>query len=147
MATKSFALRTEPHVAEIGDTELLFAPEVYGDEFLDAYQEIQDARRGMGQSEDDEIDVAAVRDVHKSIRVFLSKLMEPESATVFAEMRLPDRVLVELMEWAVELYGGQGRPPTSSTDSSRASRRAGTSGTAPSRSKGSTPARGRSRAS
>lgn len=51
---------------------------------------------------------------------------------------LPDRVLVELMEWVVELYGGAGgkRPPTSSGASAPASRTAGRRGTAPSRSKG-----------
>ncbi|NEA39282.1 hypothetical protein [Streptomyces sp. SID11385] len=143
MATKTFALRTEPHVAEIGDEELAFHPEIDGDDYLDAYQEILDARRAAG---DDDMDAAQARDVTVATRAFLAKLMLPESAERFASMRLPMRIMLELMEWVGDLYGG-GRPPTSSTDSSRASRRAGTSGTAPSRSKGSTPARGRSRAS
>ncbi|MEU9153601.1 hypothetical protein AB0D59_24335 [Streptomyces sp. NPDC048417] len=44
-------------------------------------------------------------------------------------MRVPDRVLVELLEWTTELYGGgNDRPITPSSGSSRASRRAGTPG-------------------
>lgn len=42
---RSFAINTEPHVAEIGDTELFFQPEVMGDEFLDAYTALQKGRR------------------------------------------------------------------------------------------------------
>lgn len=38
-----------------------------------------------------------------------------------AGRRFPDRVLVELMEWVVELYGGGQRPPTSSSGSVPAS--------------------------
>ncbi|MFF2612380.1 hypothetical protein [Kitasatospora sp. NPDC058046] len=49
-------------------------------------------------------------------------------------LRLPDRVLIELMEWVVELYGGQ-RPPTSSSGSATASPRPGSPGRGTSRSK------------
>lgn len=60
-------------------------------------------------------------------------------------LRLPDRILLELLEWVLELYGSGGnRPTTSSKGSSRASSKAGTTGKGPSRSKGSTPTRGRS---
>lgn len=58
--------------------------------------------------------------------------------------RLPDRVLVELMEWTTELYGGGDRPTGPSSGSSRASRRAGTPSKGSSRSKGSTSTAGRS---
>lgn len=52
-------------------------------------------------------------------------------------IRLPSRVLMELTEWAVELYGGgQKRPTGPSSGSSAGSRRTGTSGRAGSRSKG-----------
>ncbi|MCX4550614.1 MULTISPECIES: hypothetical protein [unclassified Streptomyces] len=47
--------------------------------------------------------------------------------------RYPDRVLVELMEWVVELYGGGQRPPTSSTGSAPASPPPGRRGRAVSR--------------
>ncbi|MFE4796240.1 hypothetical protein ACFRFL_14255 [Streptomyces sp. NPDC056708] len=50
-------------------------------------------------------------------------------------MRLPDRILVELLEWVVELYGGGNRPPTSSSGSVPASSSPGRSGRAASRSR------------
>lgn len=51
-----------------------------------------------------------------------------------AGLRFPDRVLVELMEWVVELYGGGGsRPPTSSAGSAPASRPPGKRGRGASR--------------
>ncbi|MGW6414359.1 hypothetical protein [Streptomyces sp. NPDC055055] len=64
---------------------------------------------------------------------------------VDAGLRLPDRVLVELMEWVVELYGGAGgqRPPTSSSDSAPASQRPGQRGRGASPSRASTSTRGR----
>lgn len=62
---------------------------------------------------------------------------------VDASMRLPDRVVVELMEWVIELYSGGRRPPTSSTGSAAASPRPGTPGKAASRSRGSMSTRGR----
>lgn len=172
---KTFTLNTEPHVAEIGDdTELLFLPEVMGDEFLDGYTRLRDAQKKLGMEGNDlsQVDPSVVRLVVVSLRVFLAGLMLPESATQFAQwhvvvdgtvtgsysdpddaheaaakldgatvvdvsMRLPDRVLVQLLEWAVELYGGgTNRPPTSSTGSAQASRSPGTPGRAGSRSKG-----------
>lgn len=143
MARKSFALRSQPHVAEIGDVELLFRPEVMGDEYLDAFQGIQDARARLGDLADPlNVDLNRVRELNQAARDFLSGLMLPESAEQFAEMPLPDRVLGELVEWAVELYGGE-RPPTSSTGSVASSPPPGTSGRAASRSKAPTRTRGR----
>jgi hypothetical protein len=51
-------------------------------------------------------------------------------ARVVDAMRLPDRILVDLMEWVTELYGGGAdeRPPTSSGASAKASPRAGRRG-------------------
>ncbi|MBT2453246.1 hypothetical protein J7E98_00200 [Streptomyces sp. ISL-86] len=61
-----------------------------------------------------------------------------------AGMSLPDRVLVELLEWVVELYGGGGSRPTgSSSGSAQASPSPGMPGKAASRSRGSTSTRGR----
>jgi hypothetical protein len=48
VAKKSFVINTEPHVAEIAGAELLFKPEVMGDEFLDAYQGLQEGQRAAG---------------------------------------------------------------------------------------------------
>ncbi|MGW3736683.1 hypothetical protein [Streptomyces sp. NPDC005148] len=60
-------------------------------------------------------------------------------------LRLPDRAVVEIMEFAVELYGGGAdqRPPTSSSASAAGSRKGGRRGTGVSPSRVSTPARGR----
>lgn len=171
---KTFKLNTEPHVAEIGSTELLFQPEVYGDEFLDHYEALRESQRSLGVDVDDlgSVEPAKLREVVGALRVFLARLMMPESAAQFARwevvkagtsagffptpeeaaehaatvkgstlvdksMRLPDRVLVELLEWVVELYGGGSRPTSSSNGSAPASRTRGTPGRASSRSKGS----------
>lgn len=180
---KSFALNTDPHVADVGGTELSFQPEVMGEEFMDAYLLLRDAQKllktGKGEDETD-LDPTSVRNANRALRTFLAELMVPESAELFSKVdvlkggkvlesfptrdageayaakvkgggakvvdsvRLPDRVLVELMEWTVDLYGGKSkRPPTSSSGSSKASRPPGTRGTAISPSKASTRARGR----
>ncbi|MFF1964319.1 hypothetical protein ACFVW5_12005 [Streptomyces sp. NPDC058232] len=181
MATKSFSLNTVPHVADIGGVELLFQPEVMGDDFMDAYQSLIDAQKSSGVSLDDlsEVDPAQLRNVSRALRDFLARLMLPESAELFTRvdvvvdgkpvesfadaaeaeayaaeianarivdgLRLPDRVLVELLEWVVELFGGGNgqRPPTSSGGSAAASLPPGRRGTGVSPSKGSTRARGR----
>lgn len=178
---KSFALHTEPHVAEIGGMELLFQPEVMGDEFMDAYTRLREAQQVEGAALDDlaSADASDVRRSARALRVFLARQMLPESAEQFLRidvvqagevletfqdleeaetyaaerpgarivdaLRLPTRVLVELLEWVVELYGGGGdaRPTTSSSGSSTASRPAGSRGTGPSPSRASTRTRGR----
>lgn len=176
---KSFALHTEPHVAEVGDTELLFQPEVMGDDFMDAYTELRETHSGIDLENLDTIDPAQLRAVSRSMRVFLAQLMLPESAAAFTaldvvkagkvvrsftdldeaeafaagvkgggarvvdQLRYPSRVLVELMEWVVELYSGGQRPPTSSGESATASPPRGRRGTGVSPSKASTRARGR----
>ncbi|MGY3199700.1 hypothetical protein [Streptomyces sp. TE5632] len=183
MATRDFAVRTEPHVATLGDLGTLeFVPEVFGDEFLDGYQKVQDAQASLGGEEElAKMDPGTLRKVYGGMREFLAGLMTPESAERFlrfevvkggkvvahfrtrvaaeekaaelggtahardASMRVPDRVLMDLMEWTTELYGGgNDRPTTPSSGSSRASRKAGTPGKATSRSKGSTRTAGRS---
>ncbi|TDC29496.1 hypothetical protein E1211_25905 [Micromonospora sp. 15K316] len=143
MARKSFTIRTEPHVAEVGDVELLFRPEVDGDEFLDGYVELQDAQKKLGGSEKD-LSPEALREATAAVRAFLARWMLPESQQVYATMRLPQRVEASLLEWLMgeEVYG-QGRPPTSPSDSSPRPPSPGIRGTGSSRSKASTPARGR----
>ncbi|MFF5968285.1 hypothetical protein ACFY64_32085 [Streptomyces collinus] len=183
MATKDFAVRTEPHIARLGELgELHFVAEVFGDEFLNGYHRVTEAQAAVGGQEDlTKMDPAVLRQVYGSMREFLGSLMTQESAerwlrfevikagkvvdhfrsrakaeekaaelggTARVEdksMRVPDRVLLELLEWSVELYGGgNDRPTTPSSGSSRASRRAGTPGKASSRSKVSTRTAGRS---
>ncbi|WP_030236752.1 hypothetical protein [Streptomyces sp. NRRL S-350] len=167
MATRTFALNTVPHVAEIGPHKLSFEPEVYGDEFLDAYEKLRNSQAELGVDLNDlgNVEPAKLRQVVGSLRVFLASLMLPESAAVFARwdvvaggvavgsysepglaakaaaeqegatvkdesLRLPDRVLVELLEWAVELYGGGARPTGLSSGSAQASPSRGTRGRA-----------------
>ncbi|MFZ4266633.1 hypothetical protein [Streptomyces arboris] len=179
MATRSFALNTEPHVADVGGTQLLFEAEVMGDDFMDAYVGLRDAQQALGVDVDnlENVDPQAIRSISVALREFLARLMLPESAAVmtrlqvsqagrtletFADqaaaeayaktvkgetrityaLRLPDRVLTELMEWTVELYSGGKRPPTSSSASARPSRRSGTRGTGVSPSRVSTPTPG-----
>lgn len=146
MARKSFALNTVPHVAEIGDVELLFRPEVMGDEFLDAYEAMREKHKLAGVTgEPSDMTADQLRETTRAVRKFVADLMFPESAEQFAEMPLPDRIVVGLLEWTLEIYGGNGgqRPPTSSSASSTASRTPGTRGTGSSRSKASTRTAGR----
>lgn len=180
MATKSFALNTKPHIANIGDEELELRPEVMGDEFLDAYNKLQEITSNLRLDPEDtsHVDTDEVRKAGAATRVFLAGLMLPDSAgrfaqwevraadgavlgshptpdeareeadtvegstVVFTGMVLPDRIIVDLLEWSVELYGGQ-RPPTSSSGSAPASPPRGTAGRGNSRSKASTSTRGR----
>ncbi|MGX1514044.1 hypothetical protein [Streptomyces collinus] len=182
MATKSFSLNTEPHVASVGETDLLFQPEVMGDEFMDALGELRDVQKaasGVDLEDLQTLDPDALRAASRALRGFLAQLMLPESAALFTSLeviadgarvatyqdreeaqqhadgiagakvqdalRLPDRVLVELMEWVTELYGGGAdkRPPTSSSASAPRSRTGGRRGMGVSPSKASTPAAGR----
>jgi hypothetical protein len=174
---RSFTINTEPHVAEVGEHELLFQPEVMGDEFLDAYTKLREVQSAGGVDVDDlaNLDPAELRKVTAALRVFLAGLMLPESAEVFARwevkagsgkavlgtygtpeeaeaeaakkhgakvtdasLRLPDRVLVELLEWVVELYGSgaTARPTGSSSGSAQASPSRGMRGRAGSPSRG-----------
>ncbi|MER7135407.1 hypothetical protein ABT358_02540 [Streptomyces sp. NPDC000341] len=179
MAKKTFALNTEPHVADVGGTELLFLPEVMGDEFLDAYQEMRESHmrdKGVDVAGLEGSDVESLRAVASGLRTFLSRLMLPESAALITRvdvlksgkvlescedwdeaarhagevpgaaakwgLRLPDRVLLMLLEWVIELYAGGKRPPTSSGASARPSPKGGKRGMAPSRSKASAPTTG-----
>ncbi|MEV5677075.1 hypothetical protein [Streptomyces sp. NPDC052179] len=180
MATKSFAINRTPHVAEIGEElELRFQPEVMGDEFMDAYQQLRTAQQQSGVDLDDltGVDGTDLRRVTRAVRVFLGGLMLPDSAELMLRLdvevdgavvesfqdldaalarageleggrvvdglRLPERVLMELVNWVIELYSGGQRPPTSSTGSSTASRPPGTRGTGNSRSRESTRMNGR----
>ncbi|MEC3995148.1 hypothetical protein VSR01_17060 [Actinacidiphila sp. DG2A-62] len=149
MATKRFSLHTEPHVAEIGDDLVLeFQPEVDGDAFLDSYEQLKDRYSGLQLGGGNDLALLQTSDLREAIgavRDFLASLMLPESAARFADVKLPNRIVMQLLEWAMEIYGGNdgSRPPTSSPASSTTSPRGGTPGTASSRSRGSTRARGR----
>ncbi|MET9462943.1 hypothetical protein ABZY05_49650 [Streptomyces canus] len=82
MATRDFAVRTEPHVATLGELgELHFVPEVFGDEFLDGYNKVQEAQQALGGEDDlTKMDPDALRQIYGSMREFLGSLLTPESA-------------------------------------------------------------------
>ncbi|WP_329368696.1 hypothetical protein OG896_24465 [Streptomyces sp. NBC_00669] len=146
MATRKFALHTKPHIAEIGDDITFeFQPEVMGDQYLDQYEAMKErlAAVGLVGGTEESQDVESLREAIAATRDFLAGLMLPESAERFGATPLPNRVVTGLFEWTMELYGGGERPTGSSSASSTPSARAGTRGTANSRSKASTRARGR----
>lgn len=176
---KSFAINTEPHVADIGGNEFEFEAEIMGDEFMDAYAELREQQQAMGLDLANlaDADPSALRHAMRAVRLFIARQMLPESAELFTRLdvvvsgktiesfndlteaeqfaeqhsgarvvdafRLPSRVLVELLEWVVELFGGGSRPTTSSSASATASRKAGTPGSDNSPSRASTRTRGR----
>lgn len=118
MATKNFAINTEPHVAKIGDVEISFQPEVVGAEFAQAYAGLREAQKQIKAAGDD-VSPEALIAVNTEMRAFVTGFMLPESVKVFNEMRIPDRVLVQLLEWVAELYGGgvEERPTSQSSGS------------------------------
>lgn len=117
MASKNFAINTEPHVATIGNVQLRFQPEVIGSEFASAYAKLVDAqqkvndRKGAKASSTkhgkaETVDPATLVELNQAMREFLSGLMLPDSQKVFETFQVPDRILVELLQWTSELYGG-----------------------------------------
>ena len=117
MATRNFAINTEPHEAVIGGVTLLFEPEVIGAEFAEAYeqlravqQKVKGAQAGKASStkhaKADSVDALVLGELSDAMREFVGTFLVAESREVFASLRLPDRILVQLMEWAAELYGG-----------------------------------------
>jgi hypothetical protein len=116
MAERTFEIRTEPHVARIGGTVLLFEPDVAGADFMSAYVKLQDAqqtasdmltpRKATATKHAKQADPAAIAMLDEALREFLAALLVPTSRDVFAETKIPQRVLVEIVEWCTELYGG-----------------------------------------
>jgi hypothetical protein len=130
VATKTFEIRTDPHEAVIGDVTLLLEPEVVGAEFAQAYAELREVQqkvKGAQPSKSsstkhakaESLDVDVLTELSASMHSFVRRFMLPDSKTVFDGMRLPDRVLVQLMEYVAELYGGgSGNPDAAGGTSS-----------------------------
>ena len=130
MATKTFEIRTEPHEAVIGPHTLLLEPEVVGAEFAQAYaslrdvqQKVKGAQGGKASStkhaKADGVDADVLTELSEAMRAFVRRFMLPDSQAVFDGLRLPDRVLVQLMEYVAELYGGgSGNPAAAGGTSS-----------------------------
>lgn len=127
MATKSFAINTEPHLADVGGTVLKFQPEVIGADFAQAYaalRTVQAKVKGNKASstkhaKEENLDPAVLVEVHEAMRAFVRRFLLEESYAAFDALRLPDRILVQLLEWTAELYGGgQGNAPGGSSSES-----------------------------
>lgn len=130
MATKTFEIRTQPHEAVIGPHTLLLEPEVIGSEFAQAYAAIREvqakvkgAQASKGSSTKhakvDGLDADVLTELSEAMRAFVRRFMLPDSQTVFDGMRVPDRILVKLMEYVAELYGGgSGNPAAAGGTSS-----------------------------
>ncbi|WP_306967350.1 hypothetical protein [Streptomyces afghaniensis] len=75
-------------MADIGGTELLFQPEVMGDEFMDAYAELRDAQKAKGVDLDNlaEADPKDIRRTGRALRLFLARQMLEESADLFLRL-------------------------------------------------------------
>lgn len=118
MAEKSFMINTEAHVANVGPHVLQFEPEVIGAEFAQAYSGLKQAQKQVKEAGDD-IGPDELLAVNAGMREFLARFMLPDSKELFETLRLPDRVLVQLLEWVAELYGGgSGNAPGGSSSAS-----------------------------
>lgn len=116
MTAKRFTLRTEPLVAEVGDSLTLeFQPET-GTEFLDAYQELLDSQKTDAE------DAASAKARILATREFLAQLALKDSADKLRDpsVSIPLRVLTGLIEWLTQEYtgsdvdgGAKGARPTS----------------------------------
>ncbi|CAM5476693.1 MULTISPECIES: hypothetical protein [Streptomyces] len=104
---KTIALNTEPHVIAVGPHELEFQPEVYGDEFVDAYVELQEAQKAKGVDLEnlDGTDPEALRKTMRAVRVFLARQMLPDSAEFFLRLDvIKDGQVLESFQGADEAH-------------------------------------------
>lgn len=117
MASVKFDLNTEPHEVEVGPHTFLFEPEVIGAVFASAYSGLKAAQKAVTDAGDN-VGEAELLGVHDSMREFLRRFMLEDSRPAFDAAMLPDRVLVQMLEWAAGQYGGGSGndQPTSSGD-------------------------------
>jgi hypothetical protein len=105
MTRKTFAINVVPHEIVIGETELLLEPEVLGAEFADAYAALKEVQGHLTDAGDN-ISPDLLKDVNGAMRSFIHGFLLPESRPVFEGLKLPDRILVAVLEHVAELYGG-----------------------------------------
>lgn len=132
MAERVFEIRTEPHKAVIGSVTILFEPEVVGAVFAQSYNKLRAAQEKVSAAKGskanssksakaENVSPELMAELSKTMLEFVTGFVLPESEADFNKLRLPDRVLVQLMEWTAELYGGGGGNPSdrggSSSDS------------------------------
>lgn len=113
-----FELRTEPHPVRVGTTVLHFEPETYGADFVEAYNDLRDAqvrvsRKAAGRkassskhAQDPDLNVEDVKALNDTMRRFVRGFLVPESHAAFDGLKIPDRILLELIDYLAELYGG-----------------------------------------
>lgn len=104
MAERSFALNVTPHVAVVGPHRFEFEPESNGAEFADAYSALREAQRSITDAGEN-VGAAELKIVSAGMRDFVTRFMLDESKALFASVTLPDRVLVQMLEFVAELYG------------------------------------------
>lgn len=101
---RSFALNTTPHVAVVGPHRFEFECESNGAEFADAYSALREAQRAITDAGEN-VGAAELKIVSAGMRNFVTRFMLDESKAMFASVTLPDRVLVQMLEFVAELYG------------------------------------------
>lgn len=133
---ESFTLNEQPHVATVGSKVFLFKPEVYSDELLEAWSALRAETLKVDAPGDDAAKIAErTRATNLATKQFLAELMldddalaqaiadaadtdEPlpagaMGATGFLEMKLPDRVQLQMQRWILGVYGLRPTGPSS----------------------------------
>jgi hypothetical protein len=146
--TQQFTLNTEPHEAEVGPHTFLFKPEVYSDEYLEAWATMRSTYSpvagiapaeptgddGEAKSSAADATVDRAKENSVAIKTFVAAMMlddddvdataekrtaaddpisGPAGATVFLQTKLPDRVVLELEQWILGVYGLRPTGPSS----------------------------------
>lgn len=122
-----FELRTEPHKATIGNVTLLLQAEIEGARFAGAYTALQAAQRkfkptgnkatSTKHAKEADLNAEDLAGLSSAMRDFVGTFVMDETREAYDSLRLPDRVLVELVEWVGELYGsGSGNGEAAAAD-------------------------------
>lgn len=114
MATRTFTLNTSPHEAVIGNTVLFLQPEVDGATFVEAYAGLRDAQAKVTGTKASstkhakavDTDPETLRELSAAMRGFIRRFLLEDSTGPFDALSLPDRILVQLVEYLAEIYGG-----------------------------------------
>ncbi|KUN37670.1 hypothetical protein AQJ30_15410 [Streptomyces longwoodensis] len=87
---KTIALHQDPHTINVGPYVLEFVPEQFGDEFVDAYAELNAVHQAKGVDLErlDDSDPDVLRQTLRSLRVFIARQMLPDSARSFLTVKV-----------------------------------------------------------
>lgn len=103
MASKVFEINETPHDVKIGGVTYLMQPEIGGAAFATRYAALCEVQK---QAEGNEEDPDTLIAVDTAMREFVASFMLPEGREAFLSVELPTRVLIGLIQWTAELYGG-----------------------------------------